>query len=307
MPELGSDKSHHVAATANRLRMLQVDFADESAEARAEYLSEEVDRALGQIVPEQRQAFLESLMEQFPGWDSRVDVTVKKSDSVERSVTDARELQDPNFLVARLIQLAPSLSDDERRVLAQRLREVGLAAGAEQVDWPETQRAELFKTLQLDENDPAELERAVELTALLVDFASRLDQLVWNTWRAIAPKSSHRRHHGLREIMRDLLRPDRDVSADQAKDDMNRLGGLIAAITSAVRQAGRHASQYLGRFSPSEIENLARMEGGGLLTSREVKCWRKYVELAGAQNQSIIENEIKEAIANHVESLMKGR
>jgi len=286
--------------------MVQVDFADESPEARAEYLSEEIERSLGQIVPEQRTAFLEGLMAQFPSWDAQVEVALKKAESVERSATDARELQDPNFLVARLIQLAPSLSPDERRVLAERLREAGLAAGAEDGDWPEQPRADLLENLQLEADEPVELSRTVELAALRVHFAGRLDQIVWETWRAISPRSPRRRVHALREIMRDLIRPGRDVSCEQVKEDLNRLGGLIAAITSAVRQAGRHTSQYLLRFAPGEVESMVKMERRGLLTGWEVKCWRKYVELAGAQNHDNIENEIREAIANHVESLLKG-
>jgi len=298
--------SQQVVATANRLRMVLVDFADEPEQLRQEYIDEQIERSLAKIVPEHRKAFLEELMARFPSWDTRVEVGLAKAESVERSTSDRRELQDPNFLVARLIQLGPSLSQQDRQVLIERLREAGLAGGGES-GWPAETCAELQSALQLKSDAPMDSFRAMELTCMLADFAARLDQLVWNTWRAIHPHSDRRRPNPLRDLMGQLLRADMDVSRGQVKENLDRLGGLIAAITSAVRQAGRHASQYLARLSPSEIEHMAEMESGGFLTSKEVKCWRKYVELSAALTADIVEDEIREAIAKHVESLMKGR
>ena len=57
--------SKHVAATANRLRLIQIDFADESPEVRRGYLSEEIERALAEVLPEERQTFLQELMNRF--------------------------------------------------------------------------------------------------------------------------------------------------------------------------------------------------------------------------------------------------
>ena len=145
------------------------------------------------------------------------------------------------------------------------------------------------------------------LAAMLTDFASRLDQLTWNAWRAIHPRSRHRRTQPLRELMGRLLQSDADVSRGEVKTDLDRLGGLLAAITSGVRQAGRQANQYLSRFSPSEIEMAVDAEGGGFLTSKDIKCWRKYVELCSAAGADTVDSEIQDAIAQHVESLMKGR
>jgi len=286
--------------------MVLVDLADQPEQARRECLDEVVSRALSEIVPDQRRAFLEELTAYFPGWETQVDVSLKKAEAVDRSPTDQREVQDPNFLVARLIQLAPSLSQRDRQVLVERLREAGLAQVAG-VGWPEDGRAQVQNVLQVKPDAPLDLSRAIELICLLADFSARLDQLVWNAWYAIHPRSERRRSQPLRELMAGLVRQDVDVSRGQVKEELDRLGGLIAAITSAVRQAGRHASQYLARLTPGEIEHLAGMEGGGFLVGKEVKCWRKYVELSGSLSADTVENEIREAIAKHVESLMKGR
>ena len=56
----------HIAATANRLRMIQVDFADDSDQSRHEYLCEEIEHALKTVLPDERAEFLEGLKTKFP-------------------------------------------------------------------------------------------------------------------------------------------------------------------------------------------------------------------------------------------------
>ena len=45
------DRSRLVAATANRLRLIQIDFADESPDVRRGYLSEAVEASLAEVLP----------------------------------------------------------------------------------------------------------------------------------------------------------------------------------------------------------------------------------------------------------------
>ena len=304
--EGSTDKTKQlVAATANRLRMVQADFADQGAEVRREYLSEEVERALSNVVPDQRQAFLSDLMEQFPSWDARVEVQLRGEETTERTQTDARELQDPNFLVARLIDRAGELGESERKVLVERLKEAGLAS-ISQGAWPEEAEAGLRQALRLPP-EPIDARRALELVGLASDFALRLDQLVWGAWQRIDPRSNIRRDKPLQQTLKAFLTGDQDVPRGQIAGDLEKLRQLIASLISAVGQAGRQfASRHLAKFSPVEIEALAGLEGGGFLVSKEVKCWRKYVELAEALSEAAIENEIMETIANYAENLMKG-
>ena len=56
----------HLVETANRLRLIQVDFADESEQTRTTYLCEEIERALKSVLPDERNEFLERLLEKFP-------------------------------------------------------------------------------------------------------------------------------------------------------------------------------------------------------------------------------------------------
>src|ERR1043165_2302783 len=120
------DRSRLVDATVNRLRLVQGDLSEETPEARRELLSETIEHALSRLVPAERDAFLRDLEAAFPSWDQNVRVAEEPAAPVA-SAADQKELKDPSFLVARLAELAPSLTDVQRRVLIDRLREAGLA------------------------------------------------------------------------------------------------------------------------------------------------------------------------------------
>jgi len=300
-----SDRLKHVAATANRLRLIQIDFADESPDVRRGYLSEEIDRALAEVVPEERQAFLRDLMARFPTWDPNVELGRVDQEVVSRSETDERELQDPSFLVTRLAALAPALSDAERQALVERLREAGLAPRSEG-GWPEEGVQRLRETLQISRETELDPDRTLELVALAADFAGSLDQLVWRAWQKLAPKSTFRSTTPLRSIFSRFAVGDQAVPRGQVVHDIRKLRQLVAALVAAAGMAGQFATRYLARFAPAEIETLVGMEGGGFFVAKEVKCWRRYAELASELNETAIENEMREEVAKFAESLMKG-
>ncbi len=300
-----SDLSKHVAATANRLRLIQIDFADESAETRRGYLSEEIERALDQVVPDQRQAFLTELLSRFPTWDRNVEVGRIAEQVVSRSEFDERELEDASFLVTRLSALAPSLSDAERQAVVERLREAGLAPRSEG-GWPEEGVQRIRETLQLDRETALDPDRVLELLAIVADFAASLDQLVWRAWQRLAPKSTFRSTTPLRSIFSQFATGDQGTPRGQVVHDIRKLRQLVAALVSAAGMSGQFATRYLARFSPGEIETLINMEGGGFFVAKEVKCWRRYAEMATDINEAAIEQEIRQQVAEFAESLMRG-
>jgi len=286
--------------------MVQVDFADQGADVRKEYLSEEIERALNAIVPEQRESFLQELMGRFPSWDARVEVQLRPEETTDRTATDQRELNDINFVLARLIDLSRGLGEDERKVLIEKLSGAGLAS-ISQGAWPQDAEEGLRQILRLKPDQPLDARRTVEAVGMLADFALRLDQLIWSAWQQIARSSTIRRDRPLQHTAKAFLTGDQDVPRGQVAGDLEKLRQLIASVVSAIGQAGRQfAARHLARFSPLEVEALASMEGGGFLVSKEVKCWRKYVELADAMNEASLEGEIMETIANYAENLMKG-
>lgn len=311
MPEMSKDELRRVTATANRLRLVQIDFADENAEARRKFLSEEIERALSAIVPGKRRAFLEELMARFPTWDPNVELTSPEGDTAILPRAGDQELQDPGFLVTRLVDLIPTLSDEERQVLIERLREAGLAPRVQQ-GWPEEGAKALGSQLQMGDQESVDMPRLLSLTSMLVEFVQSLDQLAWETWRRMAPRSTIRRPARLQSTIRRFVGADPEAPHDLISQDLNKLRRLLASLISAVGQAGRQiASGYLKGFSPSEIELLVKTEAGGLWKSLiqkspAAKCWEKYVELAAQLTEESIEREIVAAIVSSAERLMGG-
>jgi hypothetical protein len=148
--------------------------------------------------------------------------------------------------------------------------------------------------------------RTLELAAELADFGSRLDQLAWNTWRTINPRSRVRRPGELLKTMARFVQGDQDVGRGQVKQDIEALRRLIAALISSVNQAGRQfAQKHVEKYAPTEIEASAR-PGKKMLEAIEVACWRKYIELAGQMDAASIEGELLLAIASYAEPLIIG-
>ena len=97
------------------------------------------------------------------------------------------------------------------------------------------------------------------------------------------------------------------VSQSQFQERLEKLRQLSAALVSSTSHTGRAFSQHFAaKYSPPEIEAMASMEPGGMLVSREVKCWRKYLELSESLDPSSIDRVIMAAITEYAESLMKG-
>src|SRR5437764_1598572 len=59
-----------VGLTASRLRLVQVQCADQGDEVRRQNLEEEVDRAMKTLSPDDRRGFLTRLLDEFPAWQA---------------------------------------------------------------------------------------------------------------------------------------------------------------------------------------------------------------------------------------------
>jgi len=294
-----------ILETTNRLRLIQVDFADQSDQTRTEYLCEEVERALKMVLPDERNEFLERLMARFPTVNVSAQPILEEREAKVSSTMEVDKLRDPDFLIRSLIEIAPTLSNDQRKNVIKSLQEGELGPQIRQ-DYSDESVQKLKAKLQLDDRACFDADRLTELIILLVDFVYRLEPLVWNTWRKLSPRSNICPPGDLKNAIGQFMYNDSKVSGKQVDSDLKELQRLVAAMTTAVgRVGGQFAKSHLAKFSPSEISALVRMEHKSVLVSHEVKCWRKYVELAGTLTEDTIETEIRKAIVDYVESLVK--
>lgn len=303
-----SEMALKAAGVANRLRLVQIDFADESPQVRRDQLAEEIERAMKPLVSDQRREFLKELIERFPSWDMNVALpsapAAPAAPAPVQSKTDERELKDPSFLVGRLIEAGKNLSDEQKKALSAKLRDAGFVLEGKG-GWPEAAAQAAAAELAPGEKLTMDPVRSLELLAVLAGVSRSLDQLAWNTWKTMAPRSQIRRTTELQKSMARFVAGDQDISRTQIKQDAERLRQLIAALISAVGKAGGpFAQKLIQRFDPAEIE--AAVGKGGFMSSPDAKCWAKYKELAGAMDAVSIENELLGAIVNWAEPLIKG-
>ncbi len=301
-----------MAAAANRLRLIQIDFADESPEVRRGYLAEAVEGALAEVLPDQREAFLRELMERFPTWDPNVVITAPQAPApMVQSRTDERELQDPSFLVGRLVDMAPQLTEEQKEGLIGQLRAAGLAPQPQAL-LPEEPLKKVREVLGLKPGSPLDTTRLLGLVASLTDFVCSLDPLVWRTWGKMAPTSRFQSIATLRHLLSRYAAGDQAVTDAQAEDDVLKLRHLIAAVVVAVGQAAKIAAtdvaaSFMAPLAPTKIQDLVRFEKGSIFVAEEVKCWRKYKDLASKITDTAVEGTINEKVQRFVEELMKRR
>ena len=306
MPTNNSEKlKNRILATTNRLRLIQMDFADEGDQTRTEYLCEEVERALKTVLPEERNEFLEGLMARFPTGDVNIQPILKEREAKGGSIIEESKLKDANFLVRRLLEIVPTLSNDQKEFITKSLQQAGLGPQV-QKNYSDELVQQLKSKLQLGDGPGFDPNQLTELVVLLTDFVCRLEPLVWNTWRKLSPRSSIRPSGDLRNTMGQFIYSDPNASQEQVDNQLKELQRLIAAIITAISRVGdQFAKRHLAKFSPPEISALVRIEHRGAFVSHEVKCWRKYLELAETLTEDSIETEIRKAIVDYVESLVK--
>ncbi|MBC8471937.1 MAG: hypothetical protein H8D56_20955 [Planctomycetes bacterium] len=306
MPANNKEMEIYVLETANRLHLIQVDFADESEQTRMDYLCEEIERALKKVLPEEKNEFLQSLQEKFPIGNIATLPMLKEREDKDISVTDQTRRQDADFLVHSLLEIFPILPADQKESITKKLQEMGSESPV-RVNYSDESIEKLRTKLQLGDEPDFDTDRLAELIVLLANFVYKLEPLVWNTWRQLSPRSSIRRSGDLKKAMGQFLSNDSNISQENVENELKELQQLTAAVITAIGRVGsQFAKHHLARFSPSEISSLVKMEHRSVLVSHEVKCWRKFLELADTLNEDSIDTEITKAIVNYVESLMKG-
>ncbi len=290
-----NDTARMALATAQRLRLIQASLSEEDGPTRSSYLADTVSQGIKAVPASEHAEFLRRLADEFPVPDPGRDEPAPAPTPAEPSA-------------ARVLDLALTLAPDERKKLVAQLRERGLvpAEAAPQGAIPEPIQSAANAFMQRVGVPELDVSRVFEIAALLMEFAGGFEQTAWMTWNALAPQSALKKKADLVARIREYLAETGDAPPDQVKQEVERLRKLAAALWAALGHLPQQvARDHFARFSPEEIDGLVGVEGGSLLTSREVRCWRKYVELVGSFNEARIEQDIQAGVAKYVESLMK--
>lgn len=292
------------AGLAARLRLLQASFADDPPEMRERTLREELEQGLRAVALGQRKECIEALATEFP-----VPESGKQNGAAEPKMVQSGLPEDPAILVEQLLGLMRAMPPAEREsIIAQFVAAGFLPASNGAVGDVSEELLERIAKLapgrHLDEG------RALRLLDVLIEFAASLDQLVWQVWKSIAPKSLIRhetgKHADFRKTLGPYLTGDAEVSTEQVKQLVNKTRKLVSGLMAAMGTVGEiHSKKFLERLSPETIRKSAEAEPG-VFESIEKKCWRKYTLVFGEMNEAAMEKEILEAIKKYTEKLVLG-
>lgn len=290
--------------TANRLRLIQADLADEPAETRRAHLNDEVKAALEKVSPGERNAFLEVVEDRFPAWEGG-RVVSGTGEGVMVSPTDMAEFNDPGFLLRQLVKAAGSMSEEQRREAGERLAAAGISAGGAGEVPPES-FARAKAAMQIATDASADTGRMLETAALLAEQVVLLDTLAWKIWRQISPDSSHRASGSIGATMASYVSGSGETGRGQLAECLERFRQLNAAMLSSVGKVGGTVYAQIARMSPHNVESMAKAEKKWN-ESVELAAWRKYSELAGKLDQATVESEVMRAVSKTVEDIIRPR
>lgn len=290
--------------TANRLRLIQADLADEPAESRRAHLNDEVKAALEKVPLAERNEFLDVVEERFPAWEGG-RVVSGAGEGTMLSPTDMAEFNDPAFLVRQLAKTAESMSDEQRREAGERLAAAGISPGGTGEIAAESY-ARAKAAMQIPADEDADAGRMLESAALLAEQVVLLDTLVWKIWRTIAPESAHRGRGTVGPTLASYVSGGGETGRGQVAEELERFRQLTAALLSSVGKVGETVYAMVGRMSPHNVETLAKTEKKWN-ESVELAAWKKYKDMAGKLDQATVEADVMREVAKTVESMIRPR
>jgi hypothetical protein len=280
---------------SSRQQMAQHDAAQNS-------LAAERDQSRSQV--ENMRANYEA---QIAGLQQQLAAVTQERD--EQAAQSSAFRASPEAMADALIQSLRSGTTDQTEAVTQKLQESRLLPVGEPVNVkiPQELKDRMKKIAEGRQPDPNRGLRALDV---LADFSWNVDQLAWQVWKSVAPKSViHRENNAsgdLRKCLGPYLSGDPEVSTEQLKQVIEKTRKLVAGLLAAMGTVGETYSAKLHeRLSPEVIKQLAENEPG-VFESLEKKCWRKYGERFIEFNGPNVEKEVLETIRKYTEKLVLG-
>lgn len=291
--------------TANKIRLLQADLSEEDASSRREHIADEIRAALEKVVPQERDQFLALIEERFPAWEGEGLGGGQRMQAAPAAVapTDMAEFNDAGFLLRQLSKLAGSMTPAQRVSAAEMLAKSGITTGGASGVSSETMDR-LRATLQVAPGSAVDFERLVSTMAQLLEKVISLDEIAIRNWRQISQSGRSRGKSVMAGLLGQYFTGDQTVGSSQVSDELESFRRLSASLMLALSQTGQAAFQQMRKYHPDEVEGVIRTEGAKVLVSHEVRCWRRFKELAEAMDAAQVEQEVLRSLAGFVNDWM---
>jgi hypothetical protein len=298
------------AELAARLRLLQASLADEPAPAREQALAAAVTAAMQALPPDQCGPCIEALAAEFPGpQGSRPPLVISVAPEPPPPPSPPPP-DDPVALAKKLAAMAPKMSPEQVSAVTLSLARSGLMrppapGGAVKVPDELAERLE-----KLVPGKPLDHRRALRMLDVLIEVYLSVDQIVWQVWKAVAPKSVIHKEPGLAGDIRKAIGPyltgDTEVSGEQVRQIVEKTRKLVAGLLGALGLVGEtYAVKLLCHIAPDAIRKAAEADHG-VFENIERKCWRKYTAIFEELNGPAIEKDVLASVKKHTEKLILG-
>jgi len=312
MSDSRDDVKRAASAVANRLRMVQNSFADETSDRRREFISDEIENALSEILPDQRPHFVKALREEFP----------VPADSAPASAPAPMRQAAPPPSRARtweenaddLIAQFEKMDEEARKDVILRLQRAGVTLQGSSRrgelestsgGLPDRAQQALQYLIHKLEIGKLDMTRLVKVVLLMIESMGSTDALTWNTWRVIAPRSPLRRPCELHKEIAAYISGDKNVPGERVQLAIETQRRLLASLIASVGKLGGALSTgHLRQLFPEEIMAKAAQQGGTRLGGVEGRYWQQFVEMAGILESAAVEHAVKETLAHSIEQLM---
>ncbi|MDX2132097.1 MAG: hypothetical protein SFY69_08595 [Planctomycetota bacterium] len=327
MMDSPNERGRRLQSLSRKLRVLHAQLADQPADMRAEQIRDQVQQAIASLQPAEREPFLKDLLVSFPTWSAGEAAAAPAP--APRAPAAPQVPADPKSLADRLVEMAGTMTDAEKREIAQRLRGAfplpgpvltaqggtgagtgssGLTAAAAAAmsaspmfSGSGNAAAELRKQTGLPAEAPLDGNRVTELAAILAEFTLRLEPWACSYWRDMAPDAKNQVFPALKTELPKFMLGDEKVPRESVAKSAYRLRSLISLLMKGVTEGGRaYAREHLSVFS---VEAIGKAAGSGsLMESKDVKNWKQYVRQMEGVDAQAIEKKLKAMIAKDVDA-----
>jgi hypothetical protein len=273
---LTDDELDKVNQCAGRLRLIQSDSATLPPARRREYLSDEISHSFKDASPANRKRLLEALLARFPSC-GRMPT---ESSAVAPAATPP---ETPQALLERFLKLSAELPQQQKADFAKQLAQAGFVAAADKAVGGVEITDVMRQRLGLQPGRDPNLQRLMEVTALLLQTLHDLDRAAMLTLKEMNPRAALlNRPKGYWGAPGQYMAGDTQEIEPFFRAVSALLGGMLAAMLGGGRDFGR---QFVEKYSPTAIEQVVEGEGGGSLIpgigkSKTERCWEKYKTLS---------------------------
>jgi hypothetical protein len=147
-------------------------------------------------------------------------------------------------------------------------------------------------------------QRAAELSALLAEFAVRIEPWACQYWRDLAPDAKNLIAPTLGKDMARYASGDDRLSRDVIADDLYNLRSVVSLLMKGVVEAGRQFGRdHVTRFSvDSVLEEAKRVKT--FTQSVEAAAWAVYVRRMQGVDAADMEKRLRQLIAADVDAAL---